>query len=164
MVVFIFKEDETPLNPSTFVSDFNHVFLVIHKTTKAGSDATHYRLSMTSKNGVHSYVPVLPHPAIFEKNDRFKRLTLSQTLCPQLERRSPYFGPFRTRCVPCFLSLYFVPFSFPSSFFCRLLMFKAINSERSGLYAPCFVDKLSQSRKILLNNLVSKHGTKGSLL
>ena len=74
IVLFIFKEDKEPLDVSTFVSEMNHVFIVVHKCKEVhDTAATRYLVNFASKGGVHSFAPQLPYPPVFEKTNVFRR-------------------------------------------------------------------------------------------
>lgn len=91
VVVFVFKETSEPFNPAWIKSEFNHIFLVVqvdHKT----EDKTFYKVSIASRDGVHSYEPSLPHPPVFEKNDRFKDFLLTKAI--NSERAAMYAPSF----------------------------------------------------------------------
>lgn len=91
VVVFIFKETDNAFNPSWIKSEFNHIFIVIQVDHREG-DKTFYKVSIASKDGVHSYEPTLSYPAIFEKNDRFKDFILTKAI--NSERAAMYAPSF----------------------------------------------------------------------
>eukprot|EP01102_Stenamoeba_stenopodia_P011158 TRINITY_DN3415_c0_g2_i1.p1 TRINITY_DN3415_c0_g2~~TRINITY_DN3415_c0_g2_i1.p1 ORF type:complete len:478 (-),score=87.64 TRINITY_DN3415_c0_g2_i1:136-1569(-) len=91
VVVFVFKETDSPFNPSWIKSEFNHIFIVVQLDHKEG-DKTFYKVQIASKDGVHSYEPTLPYPAVFEKNDRFKDFILTKAI--NSERAAMYAPSF----------------------------------------------------------------------
>jgi len=122
VIVFLDENQDDALDPSIFVSDFNHVFCVVRKLSQKrlralakGGDfewvkgRTYYQIGFCSKGGVHSAEPALAYPGIYEKNEKLKRLFLT----------------------------------------------KALNSERSALYAQKFVSRLSMVRKELFKDLAN---------
>jgi len=129
VIIFLDSDQEEPLDPSIFVSDFNHVFCVVRKLSakkirelgrgargrergegfKGVKGKTYYQIGFCSKNGVHSAEPALSYPGIYEKNEKLKRLFLT----------------------------------------------KALNSERSALYAQKFVSRLSMVRKELFKDVAN---------
>lgn len=81
IVLFIFKEDKEPLDVSTFVSEMNHVFIVVHKCKEVhDTAATRYLVNFASKGGVHSFAPQLPYPPVFEKTNVFRRFLLTKAI------------------------------------------------------------------------------------
>jgi hypothetical protein len=60
IVNIVFKEGDTPFNPSVIRSTFTQVFLVVEKIKPSEEGGpTHYRLSVASKSGIPPYGPVL---------------------------------------------------------------------------------------------------------
>lgn len=112
VVVFIFTQSSaTPFDPTEFVSEFNHVFIVV---TPEHTDRLLFRISVVSKDGVHSKDPPLPNP-------------------PLLDPLHPKTADF--------------------------LIKKAINSERSAMYAPSFSTKLERARKMVIENMAQQYAT-----
>eukprot|EP00727_Mastigamoeba_balamuthi_P007869 m51a1_g3702 putative domain-containing protein (74) ;mRNA; r:415218-415509 len=66
LVVVVFKEGDTPLNPCCFVSQSNHVFIVMSPT-----EAERYSVSVAYRRGVPPFGPALPHPAVFARDEHF---------------------------------------------------------------------------------------------
>eukprot|EP01102_Stenamoeba_stenopodia_P011524 TRINITY_DN3552_c0_g2_i4.p1 TRINITY_DN3552_c0_g2~~TRINITY_DN3552_c0_g2_i4.p1 ORF type:complete len:873 (-),score=219.76 TRINITY_DN3552_c0_g2_i4:312-2930(-) len=80
VVLIIFKdaEDISPFKPSSMVSQFNHVFIVVQPVL--GSNPTKYRVAVVAKEGVVMHPPHLPNPAIFEKDGYFRSFLLSKLI------------------------------------------------------------------------------------
>lgn len=78
VVILIFKDsdDSTPFKPSTFVSQFNHVFVIVQPI--AGSSPTRYRVALAAKDGVIMHPPYIPNPPIFNKDDYFRSWLLTK--------------------------------------------------------------------------------------
>lgn len=65
VVVFVFSEPSTvPFDPAEFVSEFNHVFIVVSPHTINGR--LWFRVTVISKDGVHSMEPPLPTPPLLD--------------------------------------------------------------------------------------------------
>eukprot|EP01104_Vermistella_antarctica_P018594 TRINITY_DN6946_c0_g1_i1.p1 TRINITY_DN6946_c0_g1~~TRINITY_DN6946_c0_g1_i1.p1 ORF type:complete len:695 (+),score=138.19 TRINITY_DN6946_c0_g1_i1:242-2326(+) len=96
VVVIVFKEDASPLDPTVFRSQMNHVFIVIMKEKKVEKDdPTMYRISIASKGGVHAYEPLLPFPSTFEKSHRLQKFLLIKMI--NSERATMYAPAFVTK-------------------------------------------------------------------
>jgi len=81
IVVIIFNESKEPYLPSTIKSEYNHVYAVIQPLDeKAPDGTTRYRLGVASKVGTPSFGPLLPHPAIFDKNEDFRNFLLAKLI------------------------------------------------------------------------------------
>eukprot|EP01118_Nematostelium_gracile_P017909 TRINITY_DN779_c0_g1_i12.p1 TRINITY_DN779_c0_g1~~TRINITY_DN779_c0_g1_i12.p1 ORF type:complete len:994 (+),score=254.51 TRINITY_DN779_c0_g1_i12:1213-4194(+) len=82
VVLIVFKEGNTPFDPTCIKSQFNHVFIVIQvdKRTSKYSNSTHYRVAISCKPGVVPFGPYLPNPAVFEKNDQFREFILTKLI------------------------------------------------------------------------------------
>eukprot|EP01087_Luapelamoeba_hula_P001780 TRINITY_DN1158_c5_g1_i3.p1 TRINITY_DN1158_c5_g1~~TRINITY_DN1158_c5_g1_i3.p1 ORF type:complete len:1011 (+),score=196.48 TRINITY_DN1158_c5_g1_i3:393-3035(+) len=65
IVVIIYYEGTKPVDPSTFVSNFNHVFAIVQPVNVGGQDC--YRVHMTYKVGVADSKPRLPEDPTFTK-------------------------------------------------------------------------------------------------
>ena len=105
IVVIIFKDTQAtePLDPSIFVSEFNHVFAIVQKVSaedlralkrsgEVESEArTHYRIAFASKDGVHSLEPPIPR-TVFEKNSKLHRLFLTKGTCLPVTTFLPHLG------------------------------------------------------------------------
>jgi RAP1 GTPase activating protein 1 len=97
VVVVVFKEGDQPLPPGLFVSKFNHIVCIVQVDRKRtlATGRTHYRLSVASRSGSHSFAPMLPYPPVFEATDRF--LTFFLTKLINSERSAMYLPEFSTR-------------------------------------------------------------------
>jgi len=78
IVLVVFYEGQTPINPATFVSNFNHVFALVRPDV-VGSETT-YHLEMCYKNGVVESMPHLPHTTTFNHSDYFRRFLLTKLI------------------------------------------------------------------------------------
>jgi len=78
IVVIIFYEGTQPLDPSTFVSNFNHVFALVQPVS-GEHGAPSYKLSMCHKKGVIPSQPMLPADCVFPKGSKeFKNFLLTK--------------------------------------------------------------------------------------
>ncbi|GAM25118.1 hypothetical protein SAMD00019534_082930 [Acytostelium subglobosum LB1] len=72
IVIVIFKEGDTPISPTIFKSNFNHIFAVVQvdkdKTRINGGD-THYNLSICVKDEIMSFGPSYPKYHSFTKSE-----------------------------------------------------------------------------------------------
>jgi hypothetical protein len=59
IVNIVFKEGDTPFNPSIIRSTFTQVFLVIEKVKPEEGGQPHYRMAVSCKNGIPPFGPVL---------------------------------------------------------------------------------------------------------
>jgi hypothetical protein len=76
VVLVIFKEGDTPFDPSVMKSHFNSVFIVIQVESQDGKG--YYKASVTCKSEVEPFGPYLRDPAIYEKDDNFRRILLTK--------------------------------------------------------------------------------------
>jgi hypothetical protein len=75
IVIVIFKEGDTPLDPTALRTQFNHVFIIVEKIS--GSNPVQYRVEVTTKPDVPRFEPQLPDPPIFNADDpRFREFML----------------------------------------------------------------------------------------
>jgi len=94
-VVIIFKEDAQPFSPDVMMSHFNHVYIVIQKLSGRKKDPTRYKISVSSKESVVPFKPLLPHPPIFEKGPVFRDFLLRKLI--NAERAAHYAPDFLER-------------------------------------------------------------------
>jgi Rap/ran-GAP len=111
VVVFIFvaADHQGSIDIDSFRSNMNHVFIAVQPHHERALDGTlQYRIACASKDGVHSFLPRMPSPAILPA------------------------GPVLR----------------------NFLLTKAINSERTAMYAPGFIHKLKKARRAQLASSV----------
>jgi len=92
IVVLIFKEGQSPINPAAFQSHFNHVFMVVQKDHAKSEMMTHYRVTFVGREEVPVFGPMYPHSYCFPKNAKFREFVLTKLV--NAERgamRSPVF-------------------------------------------------------------------------
>lgn len=83
MIIFQDGEDCREIDPSTFRSHFNHIFLVVRVFKKLPDGTVYYYLNTASKKGVRHHEPKLPYPPIFERNARFRAWLLHKLINSQ---------------------------------------------------------------------------------
>lgn len=132
IVVIVFMDGSTPYSPTTISSNFNHVFFIINPVrTPTG---TKYKLTVAGKEGVRRWKPLMPMPAIFERNANFREFLLTKrmfVLCGILI------------IIICMIDDV-----------CR----PVVNAERAAYHAPAFGNKISRTRQTILNNLITEVG------
>jgi len=120
IVVIIFKDEDAtePLDPSIFVSDFNHIFTVVQKVSEKELEQlerdgaltdytkgkTYYRIGFCSKEGVHSSEPGVPCPGIFEKNEKLHRFFMTKLI--NSERSALYADKFVTKLLKTRIAIF----------------------------------------------------------
>jgi len=77
IVVIVFKEGNTPYDPNTITSNYNHVILVVQPIDIKGK--TYYRFACGSKVSVQRFTPYLPYTPILPK-DRIKDYLLCKAI------------------------------------------------------------------------------------
>jgi hypothetical protein len=83
VVVVIFKEGSQQLDPSTWRSQFNHVFVVVSKDERKSQKEdgkTVYRLEVAFKPQCPAALPALPDPPSFEKGRDFHKFLLAKLI------------------------------------------------------------------------------------
>ena len=79
IVIVIFKEGNTPFDPTALHTQFNHVFIVVSEVPN--SSPLQYFVQVVCKPDVPRYEPKLPSPPIFEASDeRFRAWLLFKIL------------------------------------------------------------------------------------
>jgi len=78
IVVIVFYEGTTPIEPSTFVSNFNHVFALVQPVT-GEHGVPSYKLHMCNKKGVIQSQPLLPADCVFPRTSKeFRNFLLTK--------------------------------------------------------------------------------------
>jgi len=79
IVVVIFLDSETtPFNPACIHSTMNHVFVVIRPIIQ--NDKTCYHVALACKDGMSSFLPELPIPAIFEHGTELRNFLITKLI------------------------------------------------------------------------------------
>eukprot|EP00324_Dicrateria_rotunda_P005126 CAMPEP_0206169600 /NCGR_PEP_ID=MMETSP1474-20131121/36223_1 /ASSEMBLY_ACC=CAM_ASM_001110 /TAXON_ID=97495 /ORGANISM="Imantonia sp., Strain RCC918" /LENGTH=539 /DNA_ID=CAMNT_0053575749 /DNA_START=20 /DNA_END=1636 /DNA_ORIENTATION=+ len=97
VVVIVYKEGDTPFDPTIIRSHFNQIFLVVQKYEIPNSHSTYYRLSVVSKDTISPFPPYLPDPPIFKKNKALRNYIISKLI--NGERRNYQSEDFARRLV-----------------------------------------------------------------
>ena len=93
VVMIIFQDSDTPIDPSTFRSHFNHVFISVRVAHKLPDGTVFYQINTASKRGVRRHEPLLPHPPVFERNARLRAWFLTKLINAQRAAlRAPGFA------------------------------------------------------------------------
>eukprot|EP00009_Paramoeba_aestuarina_P000725 CAMPEP_0201510254 /NCGR_PEP_ID=MMETSP0161_2-20130828/3022_1 /ASSEMBLY_ACC=CAM_ASM_000251 /TAXON_ID=180227 /ORGANISM="Neoparamoeba aestuarina, Strain SoJaBio B1-5/56/2" /LENGTH=424 /DNA_ID=CAMNT_0047905401 /DNA_START=117 /DNA_END=1391 /DNA_ORIENTATION=- len=95
VVVFIFMMGREPFDPSTFVSEFNHVFIAVTKEEMPGCEGGGYRVNVVSRGGIHSISPPLPDPPILPINPKISEFLVVKAI--NSERAAMYAPKFSRR-------------------------------------------------------------------
>lgn len=73
LVIVVFTESDAPFDPTTFASQFNHVWIVVRPhERRADRTPASYQISVVSKLGVKPFRPFLPNPPILEDGPKFR--------------------------------------------------------------------------------------------
>jgi len=86
IVVVVFSECKTPLHPTTFISHFNHIFIVVKKLVKESiaTGIVTYRVAVSHRNQVPPFHPHLPQDQKFEHGPLFKQWLLNKCINAEL--------------------------------------------------------------------------------
>jgi len=97
VVIVLFKEGNTPFDPTVIKSQFNHVFIVVTPIEYKGKAC--YRVEVCSKREVPPFGPLLPSPSIFEKTELREFILTKYLNAERGAMNSPAFHPklLRTR-------------------------------------------------------------------
>jgi hypothetical protein len=82
IVIVIFKEGNTPFDPTQLHTQFNHVFIVVEEVhDSSGDDELRYRVEVVTKPDVPCFAPRLPQEPIFKASDpRFREMLLHKII------------------------------------------------------------------------------------
>ncbi|KAL6072149.1 GTPase-activating Rap/Ran-GAP domain-like protein 3 [Balamuthia mandrillaris] len=114
LVIIVFQEGPNePFSPSSFRSQFNHVFLVVTPVPSIDGKfgALSFQVNIICKEGVYPFGPHLPYPPVFSTADPNAR---------------------------------------------EWFITKLINAERAAFWAPDFVIKLRNTRKLQLSAIIEE--------
>jgi len=97
VVVIVFWQGKGQFNPQLVKSQFNHVFIVITQDDSSIPELKkiRYRVAVTCKEGIPRWEPYLPHPAVFDRNEDFRKWLLHK--CINAERAAMLASVFRTK-------------------------------------------------------------------
>jgi len=104
VVLIVFKEGNTPFNPSCIRSHFNHVFVIVQLV--AIEPEVQYRVAYVAKKGVKPSLPELPDPPIFYNDLHLRDFVLTKIVNSERAAISaPGFEGLRTRQKECLAQL-----------------------------------------------------------
>ncbi|XP_041479425.1 rap1 GTPase-activating protein 1-like isoform X1 [Lytechinus variegatus] len=79
IVAIIFQEENTPFIPDMIASNFLHAYIVV-QAIQANSEETKYKVTITARNNVPPFGPILPAPSIYKKGSELKEFLLCKLL------------------------------------------------------------------------------------
>ncbi|XP_078494333.1 uncharacterized protein LOC100183188 isoform X5 [Ciona intestinalis] len=71
IVALVFQDNETPFVPNMITSHFLHAYIVIQPIDPC-TENCRYKVSVTCREDVPEFEPLLPEPAVFGRNDQFR--------------------------------------------------------------------------------------------
>nr|XP_009862366.2 uncharacterized protein LOC100183188 isoform X6 [Ciona intestinalis] len=71
IVALVFQDDETPFVPNMITSHFLHAYIVIQPIDPC-TENCRYKVSVTCREDVPEFEPLLPEPAVFGRNEQFR--------------------------------------------------------------------------------------------
>lgn len=73
LIIVVFSESAIPFDPSTFASQFNHVWIVVQPLrVKREGVAEQYQVSVVTKTGVKPFRPFINNPAVYSHGPEFR--------------------------------------------------------------------------------------------
>ncbi|XP_067864432.1 rap1 GTPase-activating protein 2-like isoform X2 [Heptranchias perlo] len=79
IVALVFQEENTPFVPDMIASNFLHAYIVVQVETPC-TDKTTYKVSVTAREGVRPFGPLLPSPPVFRKGPEFREFLLTKLI------------------------------------------------------------------------------------
>ncbi|KAJ8894442.1 hypothetical protein PR048_007096 [Dryococelus australis] len=79
IVAIVFQETNTPFCPDMIASHFLHAYIVV-QVLDPNSSNTRYKVSVTARDDVPFFGPMLPSPAVFMKGPEFKQFLLTKLI------------------------------------------------------------------------------------
>jgi len=169
VVVLIFKEGTQWVDPSSFRSHFNHIFVVVSKSSVdssgqplAGDAPTHYAVQIARKVDVHNVEPALPFPSVFPANMRFRNFLFTKCMyvcacaCVCVCARIQDLLWREMVCsshAPCVLVLLTHSYLSSTQLVCYLII--VVNLERAAMKADGFANSLCRTHNELFLDLFS---------
>eukprot|EP00794_Sanderia_malayensis_P015070 gene15070-16625_t len=83
IVAIVFQDENTPFCPTSVRSHFLHVFIIV-QVIDANTTNARYKVSVTARDGVPSFGPTLPNPAVFKKGAEFREFLMTKILNAEL--------------------------------------------------------------------------------
>jgi len=79
LLLLFLKREMKKIDPTTFASQFNHIFVIVQKMDYHDfTDKTYYRVEMVVKPTVPTFPPFLPKPPIFQSDSKFRNYLISK--------------------------------------------------------------------------------------
>eukprot|EP00026_Physarum_polycephalum_P000585 Phypoly_transcript_00586.p1 GENE.Phypoly_transcript_00586~~Phypoly_transcript_00586.p1 ORF type:complete len:908 (+),score=170.10 Phypoly_transcript_00586:1521-4244(+) len=78
IVVLIFKDGASQINPAVFKSHFNHVFMIVQKDHAKSDVLSHYRVTFVCKDEVPIFGPMYPHSYSFPNTSKFREFIITK--------------------------------------------------------------------------------------
>ncbi|XP_072909407.1 rap1 GTPase-activating protein 2-like isoform X3 [Hemitrygon akajei] len=79
IVALVFQEENTPFVPDMIASNFLHAYIVVQLEASSPSETT-YKVSVTAREGVRHFGPLLPSPPVFKKGPEFREFLLTKLI------------------------------------------------------------------------------------
>uniref|UniRef100_A0A3P8UU78 RAP1 GTPase activating protein 2a n=1 Tax=Cynoglossus semilaevis TaxID=244447 RepID=A0A3P8UU78_CYNSE len=80
IVAAVFQEEATPFVPDIIASNFLHAYVLVQVENPC-TDHTTYKVSVTAREDVPPFGPLLPNPAVFKKEYRHVKLINAENAC-----------------------------------------------------------------------------------
>ncbi|KAK5858128.1 hypothetical protein PBY51_002294 [Eleginops maclovinus] len=80
IVALVFQEEATPFVPDMIASNFLHAFILV----QPDGDKDSYKVSVTAREDVPPFGPLLPSPAVFKKGPEFREFLLTKLINAEL--------------------------------------------------------------------------------
>ncbi|XP_014241742.1 rap1 GTPase-activating protein 1 isoform X2 [Cimex lectularius] len=82
IVAIVFQEKNTPFSPDMIASHFLHAFIVV-QAIEPNTPNTRYKISVTARDDVPMFGPVLPNPPIFRKGPEVREFLLDKLIAAE---------------------------------------------------------------------------------
>ncbi|XP_061774988.1 rap1 GTPase-activating protein 2-like isoform X8 [Nerophis ophidion] len=79
IVAAVFQEEPTPFVPDIIASNFLHAYVLIQAENPC-TENTIYKVSVTAREDVPPFGPLLPNPAVFKKGPEFRDFLLTKLI------------------------------------------------------------------------------------
>ncbi|KAK7886924.1 hypothetical protein WMY93_026545 [Mugilogobius chulae] len=81
IVALVYQEGETPFLPDVIKSHFLHCFVVVRRIANSGEDGVFsYQVSVTARDDVPHFGPVLPDPPVFPNRSLLREFLLTKLI------------------------------------------------------------------------------------
>ncbi|XP_046723877.1 rap1 GTPase-activating protein 2b isoform X3 [Silurus meridionalis] len=97
IVATVFQEEATPFVPDMIASNFLHAYILVQVENPC-TDETTYKVSVTARDDVPHFGPLLPNPQVFRKGPEFREFLLTKMINAELAcYRSDRFAKLEER-------------------------------------------------------------------